>query len=499
MQPSLQLLHLVKSLDVSAVRYFRAYAKRKVSEGTAALQLFDLILRRRKYDEDSLAKAVKVSNFPALKVYLRDMIADSILEQQMKRKGAGEIVALCGQIEIFQKSEFMQLMWLKMDRALELCERYEDFHTWRELLYKKQTILMRDAGVGYTPPEMEGFDEKYAMVWEKFKNLDAYFELEEKITLASRRGYNAMYETAIELSNHPLMRDDAPLLSVRAEIKYCFIKRNIFRWLNQPSESLKYAERVVEILDTNPRFMADENLYQMYASRLYNIGWYAAAAGKIEVANQTIERLVALNSYPVFIFERLHSIELRIAMQELNLELGEKIIAKIEAGMKAHEFKLSRDRQMAYCFQVAHFYIYFSEPKKALRWIKLMRETDLVISKKDIQDFAEILHLVCHYDLGNYDFLKTEANKVIGYLRKRSALSPYEEAIAKNLRSIGMSRTAKTRIERLLAFRDEVAKFKKQPQYEYKTYYFQFDLWIEAKLHGGNAAQYMTKLANGIS
>lgn len=497
MLPSEELEHLVKSLTISGVRHFRAFARRKV-EDTALLKLFDLIYNRKKYDEKAFAKIVAVANFPALKVRLRDLLAESLLEQEMKKKGPMEIAALCAQIDIFQRQELMGLMWLMMDRAMALCERYEMFHTWRELLHRKQTILMMDAGVGYTPEGLEGFDELNAAVWAKFKNLDAYLELEEMVTLAARRGYAAMYEVATTLLNHPLLADDAQLLSVRAEIKYYFVKRNILQWTNQSGKALECAERVVALLDDNSALMTDETLYQMYASRISSIGLYAAAKGNVEKVDSTVARLQALAAYPVFIFERLHPIELRLAMQQLDLAKGEEVIAKIEKGLTAHVFKLSRDRQLAYYYQVAHFFLYFSEPKKALKWVQKLREADFVPTKKGLQDFAEILHLVCHYDLGNYKFLKLETKKVIGYLQKRNALTPYEEAIATGIRWVAMATSETIRGQRLLQFGEKVATLAVQPQFVYKANYFQFHLWIAAKVEGGVAAKYLLSSADKL-
>ncbi len=484
MQPSMQLFHLIKSLDASEVRYVRSYAKRKDFEGSACLRLFDLIHRCTNYEEKKFADEIAVANFPALKVYTRDLIADAILEKNLKKKGVAEVMALIGQIELFYKKGFMQLMWARVEKGLQLCERYEAFGLWRDLLARKHSLLMIDAPVGHTPKGLEDFDERYSEVKSKGRNVEEFRELEDMVTFAPRRGSIAMYEMGHELLDHPLLAEDAPRLSRRAEIKYHQLRRIVFRWTNQQTRSLVESERILSILDLCPHLMVDEEHYLIYVGRLYHIGWFAAASGNKELANSTIKRLSELNAYPIFTFERIHSIELRVAMDECDLGKAEAIVEQIAVGMKNYEYKMSNDRRIAYCYQIAHLYLYFNQSSKALKWILLLRECEPSAFKNDVRHFGEILYLICHFELENFDFLRSETKKVANYLEKHLALTAFESAIATGLRKAAMASSPSKRMERLHEMHEKLSKLLEEPRLTVKANYFQFDLWISSKEKG---------------
>lgn len=484
MQPSMQLFHLIKSLDATEVRYVRSYAKRKDSDGSACLRLFDLIHRCTTYEEKKFADEIAVANFPALKIYTRDLIADAILEKNLKKKGVAEVMALIGQIELFYKKGFMQLMWARLEKGLQLCERYEAFGLWRDLLARKHSLLMIDAPVGHTPKGLDDFDERYSEVKLKGKNIEEFRELEDLVTFAPRRGSIAMYEMGRELLNHPLLADDAPRLSHRAEIKFHQLRRIVFRWGNQHARSLMESEKILSILDLCPQLMVDEEHYLIYVGRLYHIGWFAAASGNMELANSTIKRLAELNAYPIYTFERIHSIELRLAMEECDLAKAEATVEQIAAGMKTLEYKMSNDRKIAYCYQIAHLYLYFNQSAKALKWILLLRECEPSAFKNDVRHFGEILYLICHFELENFDFLRSETKKVANYLEKHLALTDFESAIATGLRKAAIAPTPSKRMKRLHEMNDKLFQLLEEPKFAVKGNYFQFALWISSKEKG---------------
>lgn len=486
MHPTLHLFYLIRNLDTAEVKYFRAYAKRKVKSGTSsALALFDLIFANEFYDDEAFEKAVGVGNFPALKVYLYDMIAEAMLEREMKRKGLPEIFSLSQQAEMFQRKGLMDGMWRKMEKAMVLCERYEEFHLWRDLLKKKRTILMADAKAGFLPEELQNFDSLYSEVKLKGKNIDEYRELEDLIEIAQGKGTFEMFETATLLLANPLLDDDAPRLSVRAEIKYCIVKRAAFRWSNQQSLALKYAERIVAILDETPFLLLDNDYKIIAIHSLYFIGMYSAAFRKFDSANDCVERLKALKNLPVPIFERLHSLELQIALEQGEYDNGVTVIERISEGLEVNEYRVRGDRKISYYFQIAQFYLFFSEPEKALPWVLKMRSLENIDHKRDLQDFGEILYLVCHFDLGNFKFLiRSEIEKALGYLRKRNALTVYEEAIIKGLRKCAKANTVQNRNSRLVRLLGKLEALLDAPELKYKGNYFQFQIWIASHLEG---------------
>jgi tetratricopeptide (TPR) repeat protein len=505
MHPTLHLFYLIRNLDTAEVKYFRAFAKRKVKSGTSsALALFDLVFANEVYDDEAFEKAVAVGNFPALKVYLYEMIAEAMLEREMKRKGLTEIFALSQQAEMFQRKGLMDGMWRKMEKAMLLCERYEEFAVWRDLLRKKQSILMRDAGEGIIPEGMEDFDTVYPFVKERARILENYRDLEDQIEAAKRIGGVATFEAASLLKDNPLLALDAARHSVKAELRFGYIKRHVIRWTGEYTETATYSEKIIQGIETNPFVLLDTEFQHLYLGSLHHLGMFEAASKNFEKAARILDKLRSLENsiqgISAQVFERLHSLELQLSFIQGDNERGLEIISTITDGLKLHEFQVKEERRISYYYQIAHFHLYFSQPDLALKWILKLRECNNPRTKKDLQDFGEVMYLICHFDLGNYNFIiRTEAEKALNRLSKRSALSVYEEAIIKGLRKAAKADSAKNRNRRLCKIGDKLKEISLTPKFKHKDSYFPFGFWLAAHLEGNTPNFHLLQAENQFS
>lgn len=496
MAPTSILFHAIKSLAGAEVRYFRSFAKRRIKNGSASyLKLFDLVLKSETYNEDELVAELGVANFPALKMRLTELVAEALQERESYSKGLPEITSLHQQIELLLKRGLMDLMWKKMAKAEALCERYEDFDTWRKLLYTKDNFLMMDTPAGYTPPRLEGFDEIYESVKEKARNLEVYNELQGKVTVALRSGAAAKYQAATYLLSHPALSDDAPRLSVRAEVSFCRLKRIALRWTSQLTASAPFPHRIVSLLDAAPDLLFDSNMQVLFVKQLSNIGLYAAATNDFDTTKTIIERLSAFKDIRHLVFERIHLIELRASMQRLDRDLGSKAVEAIEKGLRTFEHKITDEGRTAYCFLIAHYYLCFGESANALKWVIRLRMLERVGFRKELQDFGELLFLLCHFDLGNDEFLQNEARKVRGHLRKRGTLSNFETTVIAGLSTASKGNTPGDRLNALKRMGEKIKSILQEPANMLKENHFPFEAWIAAKETGRSPMEMLLRFS----
>jgi hypothetical protein len=170
-----------------------------------------------------------------------------------------------------------------------------------------------------------------------------------------------------------------------------------------------------------------------------------------------------------------------MALQLLDKEKVNRIVASIAEGLERFGSKISGNRLIALCFQIAHLYLCFSEPSKALKWILKIQQFTVAGIRTDLRNYAEILFLICHFDLGNYALIAPEAKKSKYHLKKRDGLLEFEETVIDGLVLAAKARGATARLAKLEALYQRVETLFENPRFSIKQHYFPLLSWIRAK------------------
>ncbi|MFM2375019.1 MAG: hypothetical protein RLZZ165_116 [Bacteroidota bacterium] len=424
MPPTRNLFDLVKILSQAEKVHFRAFARRRFKKGSASyLRLFELVDQSGEYDEEKIAAAVGVADFRSLKMRLEDLIMEALQERRIKLNPMTRIRSMYDHCILAHEMKLPDLMYRWMDRMQRLCLQMEDYASLRAMMQRKQEIALQGLDPGYIPPEMRGFFDLYPEVKARLHNLEAYGDMEDRIHHARSTRPNEMYDLASALATDPLLADDAPQLSVRGTVKYCEVTRLVLRYTNRYFQADRYSRKIVEALDNAPHLLQDGGLKECYERHIEAIGLNHADRGEFELAQQAIQRLREIATSPLVVFGRVHAIELHMALQMLDRKGGAKVIEVISQGMNEFGHKIHPVRKIDYSFQIAHFHLCLSEPSKAMKWILRVQQFTAAGIRTDLRHYAEILFLICHYDLGNYELIRQEARKSRRYLEKRDGLS----------------------------------------------------------------------------
>jgi hypothetical protein len=407
---------------------------------------------------------------------------EALQERESYESKPSEISSYLQQVDILHKKGLKAPMWKRIARLEELCKLQEDFQTWKLVLQKRQSIALEESDPGCTPPQMEGFFDLYADVKQRAANLEALQDLEDRIHFERCKGAQTLYETARALQAHELLQDGVSLQSTRAEIKFCELRRIVCRWTGEMLAAQEYGQRILSLIDSAPQLKEDAQLQLLYIKQISNQGLYKAATGDIVAATAAIDRLQQTAAFPQAVFERIHMIALRVAMQQGELETGKSIIETIHKGMQEFDQQLSPERKVAYCFQIAHFLLCFGEAKEALKWVLKLRGLERPGINKALKDFGELLFLLCHYDLKNYSVIREEAKKIKDYLRKKCALSSYEETIVDGLLAAAKVKREDARRALMESMQATLHDLLATDQQKFKANFFPIVSWIAAKL-----------------
>jgi hypothetical protein len=101
--------------------------------------------------------------------------------------------------------------------------------------------------------------------------------------------------------------------------------------------------------------------------------------------------------------------------------------------------------------------------------------------RTDLQCYARLLHLIAHYELGNYDLLEFLIKSVYRFMAKMENLSLVEEEVFKFLRRSFRVTTKGLQPE----FEKLLEKLKKQERNQFETrafVYLDIISWLESKI-----------------
>jgi hypothetical protein len=159
---------------------------------------------------------------------------------------------------------------------------------------------------------------------------------------------------------------------------------------------------------------------------------------------------------------------------------GVQLIPEIEEKLNEYQLYLDRHRILVFYYKFASLYFGCAQYDHSIDYLnKIINwKTDL---RSDLQCYARLLHLIAHYELGNYDLLEYLMKSVYRFMLKMENLSGVEEEIMRFLRkSLQLSRfQVKDEFKKLL----EKLKGLEQNKYETRAFlYLDIISWLESKI-----------------
>jgi hypothetical protein len=159
---------------------------------------------------------------------------------------------------------------------------------------------------------------------------------------------------------------------------------------------------------------------------------------------------------------------------------GLNLVPYIEEKLKEYEIYLDRHRILVFYYKIACLYFGSGDYERTIDYLnKIINWT--VDLRTDLQCYSRLLHLIAHYELGNFDLLEYLIIAVYRFMAKMENLSQVEEEIFKFLRrSFKVSRgQIRPEFEKLL---EKLRKYEKN-RFETRAFvYLDIISWLESKI-----------------
>ena len=417
-----QLFILIKSLTKAEKRNFRLYTNRLQGSGdTKFLQLFDALDKLQEYDETALLKRlgdVRKKQLPNLKRHLYKQILISLRLIYIQKNI---------DIQIREQIDFARILYTKgmYMQSLKMLERIKKIATEHhqdilhlEILEFQKLIEIRHI-------------TRSRSVENKMESLLQESEKRSEITLTTSKLSNLNIKIHGYYIQHGTVKTEKDVIAVQDFFKRHFPKdipvseqtffENInlyqaYMWYNYIllnfEKCCEYCRQWVNLFQVSPQMKEkDPDLYMRGIYYLLTFLFFTKNKEEFDrylenfEAFQELDKLqLNANSHSIaFIYYNLSRINGKILKQDYLG--GIAMIPDIVKGLEAHKNYTDVHRVLLFYYKIAYLYFCSGQFEQALDYLNEIIHLKGGQLRNDLHFNSRLLHILCHYELNNYDLV----------------------------------------------------------------------------------------------
>ncbi|MEO1625278.1 MAG: hypothetical protein AAFV25_08970, partial [Bacteroidota bacterium] len=260
-------------------------------------------------------------------------------------------------------------------------------------------------------------------------------------------------------------------------------------------QCFRYALKWVQLFNANPPLQKmDPDLYMRglhyVLTSLYNLKDYPRFSKYLEEFQRFEEEnqkfFSTISNTISFLY--IYTSKINKHYLEGSFEEGLQLVPVIKLLIKRHEQYLDSHRIMVFNYKIAYLYMAAEKYETALDYLnQIINQKDRHL-REDIQSYARLLHLVVHYEMGNYVLLEYLANSVYRFLDKLKELNETQLATISFIRQI-IKLPSSEHKEAFQSFHILLQRLAKDPYEQRAFLYLNIISWVESKLKNQSLQQ----------
>lgn len=495
------LFQLIKSLEKAEKRHFKLYIKRSSgNEDLKIVELFDAMDKLPEYDEVLLLKKLKSIQKPQLsniKVHLyKQLLAslrllkshDSIDLQLNEQFDYAHILYKKGlfsqSLKILDKAKETAKANHKMNflvSVIALEKRIETLHITRDMQTRAEELSAEINDVTQRISSVSRLSNLAMLLYSWFiKNGHSRNEQDEesvKDYLKTHMPADAFEQTGFY----------ERLYLFQSLCWYAFIRQDFLMYY-------RYAQKWVDIFDAEPLMIRVETghyikgLHTLLNSHfdLRNYERFDDTLKKFEKFSQT-DRVRLHDNFRTQVFVYIYNAKINWHSMTGTFAPGVKLVPELLEKMEENALFIDEHRIMVFNYKIASMYFGNGDYDTCIDYLqKIINENSDV--RSDLQSYSRLLHLMAHYELGNYDLMEYLSRSVYRFMSKKENLTIVEEEIFKFLRKTFHLDRSKVQAE-LEKFLERIKGLEKNRHETRAFAYLDIISWVEGKVYRKSMSQ----------
>jgi hypothetical protein len=488
------LFQLIKSLEKSEKRNFKLYITRNsASEDLKSIQLFDALDKMEEYDEGQLLsrnKNIRKAQLSNAKAHLYREILSSL---RLIRVEDNIDIQLHEQLDyariLYNKGLYLQSL-RTLDRIKENARARHQVTFLLQVLFFEKTIeslhitrSMQDRA-DQLAGELDAVNEQLRLI-SQLSNLSlqlyswyirngvarnekdelAVQEFFERNLPADLSGCTGFYER---------------LYQYQSFCWYAFIRQDFLLYY-------RYTQKWVDLFEKEPFMLVVEtsqyikgmhNLLGAHFDLLNDNKFTETLKQFEEFSESEIVKNNVNNRIQTFVY--LYISKLNKHFIDGTFTEGLSLVPYIEDKLTEYWIYLDRHRILVFYYKIACLYFGSGDYGKTVDYLNKIINWKVDL-RTDLQCYSRLLHLIAHYELGNFDLLEYLIKSVYRFMAKMGNLSLVEEEIFRFLRKSFTLSPDKLKPE----FGKLLEKLKKYEKNRFETrafVYLDIISWLESKI-----------------
>jgi tetratricopeptide (TPR) repeat protein len=489
------LFQLIHSLEKAEKRHFKLFIKRNSSnEDLKIVQLFDALDKMEEYDDQKLLKklpAIQKTQLSNLKAHLYKQVLASL---RLLKSADSIDLQLHEQFDyahiLYKKGLFLQSLKL-LEKAKETAKANQK----NNFLIQIITLEKRIESLHITRSMQDRAEQLSEEAIDVIRHMDNVARLSNlAIRLYSyyiKHGHTSTIDDEQRIKD--FMAQHLPpdawqltgfyekLYLYQSLCWYAFIRQDFLMYY-------RYAQKWVNLFEEQPLLKRVETGH--YIKGLHNLinahfdlrnhQRFDDVLERFEAFAQT-ERVQQNENFRIQSF--LYIAQAKINRHFLNgsFRQGLQIIPDIEEKLKEYALFIDPHRTMVLTYKIAVMYFGSGDYDTCIDYLQRILNENSGL-RYDLQCYARLLHLLAHYELGNFELVEYLSRSVYRFMAKMQNMTEFEEEILRFLRRSFHVSPDKTR-EELEKFLQRIKKFEKSRLQTRVFVYIDMISWVESKVY----------------
>ncbi|HVU56850.1 MAG TPA: hypothetical protein VHD83_17430 [Puia sp.] len=489
------LFQLIHSLEKAEKRHFKLYIKRSsTKEDLKIVQLFDALDKLSDYDEKALLKKLPGIEKPQLS-NLKTHLYKQILASLRLLKSADSIDLQLNEMfdyaHILYKKGLFQQSLRFLDRAKETAKANQKFNFLPlvlglekriETLHITHSMQMRAEQLSAESLEVSGRIDMLARLSNVSLLVYSWY-------IRNGHARNEKDEERIK----EFLKEQLPASAWEQqgfyERLYLYQIYNWYAFIRQDFLMYyRYSQKWLDLFEEQPLMIRVETSHYIKAlHNLLNAHFDLRNHQRFEITLKQFEafaltdRVRENDNFRIQSFVYITTAKINQVFMRGNFKEGLQMVPAIEQQLVEYDLFIDRHRILVLNYKIASLYFGSGDYATCIDYLQRIIN-DQVDMRNDLQSYARVLHLMAHYELGNFELMESLTKSVYRFMAKKENLTRVEEEMFKFLRtSFHTSRhSIKAEFEKFL---EKIRHFERN-RFETRAFaYLDLVSWVESKVY----------------
>ncbi len=494
------LFQLIKSLEKSEKRHFKLYIKRSSgNEDLKIVQLFDAIDKMDEFDDRTLLKKLPFSKsqLSNLKTHLYKQLLASLRLLKTTENTDLQLSEHMDNARLLYNKGLKHQSLKILERAKEIAKANNKFNFLAQLLSLEKKIET----LHITRTSLEKTIQLTKESTEISEHIDRVTKL-SNLALLLYRWYvengHARNEADVkrlkEFFRQNSLADTSNLVDFYEKLYLyqsyswlAFIRMDFLMYY-------RYGQKWVDLFNNEPLMISVETGH--YVKGMHNLLNSLFDLRHDEKFSEVLKQFEAYGQTPegkhhdnfrIHTFVYIHLARINQHLMQGTFKEGLRMVPQLLEKLNEYANYIDHHRILVFNYKIATLYFGSGDFSTALDYLQLIIN-DHVDLRYDLQCYARLVHLLAHYELGNYELMESLSKSVYRFMVKMKNLTVVEEEIIKFLRkNLQISRReVKSELEQLLS----TIKHLENNRFETRSFaYLDVISWLESKVQDKTMSQ----------